>query len=153
MKSLKKITNCREAGFSLVEVTVAVGLMAFCLVAMLGVLPVGLMQERSSVDKQTATQVLAAVESDFLNSTVAGSETTLYKIRRSVGEEGSFYVDGSMQHTDQAADAEYNVWYRIVGQTGNPGDARMHLFVGRVRPDGLAQQNVVAEGIAQRRLN
>ncbi len=137
-----------NAAFSLVEVTIAVGLMSFCLVAMLGMLPVGLMQERGSSDKIAAMQVLTAVESDFQNS-VANGVTTQYKINSAV-DEGSFYVDHAFRHTEQKANADFNVWYRIAG----PEDARrMHLFVGRVRPDGLAQLNVVIEGIAQRRLN
>jgi len=140
------------AAFSLVEVTIAVGLMAFCLVAMLGVLPVGLMQERGSADKLAAMQVLTAVESDFQNSADSGL-TTQYKIDPEVGGEGSFYVDHSFRHTEQQADAEFNVWYRIVGASGSQEAKRMHLFVTRVRPDGLAQLNVVVEGIAQKRLN
>lgn len=140
------------AAFSLVEVTIAVGLMAFCLVAMLGVMPVGLMQERGSADKIAAMQVLTAVESDFQNSSGTGL-TTRYKIDPEVGGEGSFYVDHAFQHTEQQANAEFNVWYRIVGEPGNQAGKRMHLFVGRVRPDGLAQLNVVVEGIAQKRLN
>ena len=138
-----------QAAFSLVEVTMAMGLMAFCLVAMLGMLPVGLKQERDSNDQLTAMQVLTAVENDF--QTVLNGATGRYHINTSSASGGSFYVDSAMDYTTQSAGAAYNVVYSFPGAGGNQPD-RMHVFVARIRPGNLAQQNVVAEGIAQSRL-
>lgn len=144
--------NTRQAGgFSLVEVTMAVGLVSFCLVAMLGVLPVGLKQERGSTEQMAAMQVLAAVGSDFQNL-AAGGKTAQYDIETKAGEEGSFFVDGSGERTEQEADAAYSVWYRIAGAAGSQAALRMHMFVSVVRPGDLTAQNVVVEGIAQQRL-
>lgn len=54
-----------RAGFSLVEVTLALGLVAFCLVALLGLLHAGLRQERTSIDQTQATHILDAVKDSF----------------------------------------------------------------------------------------
>jgi uncharacterized protein (TIGR02598 family) len=141
----------RAGGFSLVEVTMAVGLVSFCLVAMLGVLPVGLKQERGSTEQLAAMQVLAAVGSDFRNF-ASGGETTQYAIKTGAGEEGTFYVDGTGARTEQAAEAAYSVWYRVAGEAGSQAARRMHMYVSLVRPGNLIAQNVVVEGIAQQRL-
>lgn len=55
----------REAGFSLVEACMAIGLVAFCLVALLGLFQIGLSQERQAVDQVRATHILAAVSDEF----------------------------------------------------------------------------------------
>jgi len=50
-----------SAGFSLVEVALALGLLAFSLVAMLGVFPVGVTQSASSVDETRGIQLAHSV--------------------------------------------------------------------------------------------
>ena len=130
----------------------ALGLMSFCLVAMLGMLPVGLRQERDSTDKMAAMQVLAAVGSDFQNTTTDSGETVQYSIPTGAGTTGSFFVDQACERTERQADAEYNVWYKVDDAVGSQAAPRMHVYVARVRPGALAQQSVVAEGIAQKRL-
>lgn len=70
----------RHRAFSLVEVTIAIGLVSFCLVAMLGVLPVGLSQERKSTDQTLATQALSAVVADFQNAATNATNTPAYNV-------------------------------------------------------------------------
>lgn len=151
--SIRKYTfggNLFRRAFSLVEVTMALGLVAFCLVAMMGMLPVGLMQARESSEQLAATQVLTAVGSDFQNSAMTGP-TAQYGIANAEGD-GEFFVDSSCKRTDRAADAEYHVWYKITGEAGSQAALRMHLFIARALPGDLAQRNVVVEGIVQKRL-
>jgi len=68
----------KNQAFSLVEVVMAIGLMSFCLVAMMGMLPVGLAQERKSTDQMQALQALSAIASDFRNAPVGSTETPVY---------------------------------------------------------------------------
>jgi len=58
----RRVPRSRRSGFSLIEVAMAVALIAFCLVALLGLLHVGLRQERTSIDQTQATHVLDAVK-------------------------------------------------------------------------------------------
>jgi uncharacterized protein (TIGR02598 family) len=58
----------RDSGFSLVEVVIAMGIAAFCLVAMLGLLPSGLKQVKISSEETAATALLAAVVADLRNT-------------------------------------------------------------------------------------
>ena len=46
------------AGFSLVEVVLALGVAAFCLIAVLGMLPVGLKTQQASVGQTKANAII-----------------------------------------------------------------------------------------------
>ncbi len=53
------------AGFSLVEVTLALGVAAFCLVAVLGLLPTSLRTQQASIQQTTANQIISTIFSDL----------------------------------------------------------------------------------------
>ena len=70
-----KIDSTPPAGFSLVEVTLALGLAGFCLVAMLGLIPAG-MRNVATASEQTATVgILGSIISD-LKGTPSGTATS-----------------------------------------------------------------------------
>ena len=56
-----KIRSRSTAGFSLIEIVLAIGVAAFCLIAVLGLLPVALKTQQASVQQTTATQILSQV--------------------------------------------------------------------------------------------
>ncbi len=49
------------AAFSLVEITLALGVAAFCLIAVLGMLPVALKTQQASVQQTTADEIISQV--------------------------------------------------------------------------------------------
>jgi uncharacterized protein (TIGR02598 family) len=51
--------------FSLIEVTLAVGVAAFCLIAVFGLMPVGVQANRNATSQTTATSIIAAVVADL----------------------------------------------------------------------------------------
>ena len=53
------------AAFSLVEVTLALGIAAFCLVAVIGIIPVGVQTNRNATSQTAATNIMAAVIADL----------------------------------------------------------------------------------------
>src|SRR6266542_3377646 len=53
------------AAFSLVEVTLAIGIAAFCLIAVLGLLPVALTIQQASIQQTTATAILSTTAADL----------------------------------------------------------------------------------------
>ena len=79
-------TNSRQAGFSLVEVILAVGILAFCICTLLGVMLVGLRENKTAASQSSANSILSTVVSDLRatpHATPPGSsaETSyLYKI-------------------------------------------------------------------------
>ena len=53
------------AGFSLVEVTLALGVAAFCLITVFGLMAVGLMTQQASVRQTTATAIISQIVADL----------------------------------------------------------------------------------------
>jgi hypothetical protein len=68
--SMKNSWNMKQplsnvAAFSLVEVTLALGVAAFCLIAVLGLLPTSLKTQQSSIQQTTANQIISTIFSDL----------------------------------------------------------------------------------------
>ena len=59
----------RTAGFSLVEVTLALGVAAICLIVLMGLLPAGVKTQQNSIQQTTANQILSQICS-FLRADV-----------------------------------------------------------------------------------
>ncbi len=69
LKSIKCDLAVRAvSGFSLVEVTLSLGIAAFCLIAVIGIIPVGVQTNRNATSKTRATNVMAAVVADLRSS-------------------------------------------------------------------------------------
>jgi uncharacterized protein (TIGR02598 family) len=81
-------------GFSLVEVVLALGVVSFCLVALMGILPVGFVQEKKSTDQLLNLQVLSAVATDFQSAASGTTNTTRYGI--SIPAVGSLVSTGTL---------------------------------------------------------
>jgi uncharacterized protein (TIGR02598 family) len=64
------------AGFSLVEVVVALALTTFCLLTLLGLLSVGNLNNVSILDQTAATSLASAVISDLRTTPVTGASST-----------------------------------------------------------------------------
>src|SRR3989442_823320 len=63
------------ASFSLVEITLALGIAAFCLIALFGLMPVGLKTDQSAIRQTTANGILSAIVAD-LRATPLTSNTS-----------------------------------------------------------------------------
>lgn len=68
--------------FSLVEVTLAIGIAAFCLVSIFGLLPAGLNGNQASVRETAASRLTAAIASDLRATSESGgaANSPLYEI-------------------------------------------------------------------------
>jgi hypothetical protein len=53
------------AAFSLIEVTLAIGVAAFCLIAVIGLIPVGVQTNRNATSQSAAINIMAAVIGDL----------------------------------------------------------------------------------------
>ena len=65
--SLSKMKHAvgQTAAFSLAEVAIALGVAAFCLVAVLGMLPVGLKTQQASVNQTVANAIMSQIVDDL----------------------------------------------------------------------------------------
>jgi uncharacterized protein (TIGR02598 family) len=87
--------SCRNlffAGFSLVEVTFALGVAAFCLLALFGLLPLGLQANQNSIAQTAAASVLSSVITDLRATPKTSLTSSQYEI--TFGAAKSLYFDG-----------------------------------------------------------
>ena len=124
---MKTRSNC---AFSLVEVTLALGIAAFCLIAVFGLVPVGVQTNRNATSQTTATNILSSVVSDIRASPKGNTTTAKYKIRRSKSNQTTVCFDGEGQPDPlgglignvpcRAGNWRYRLYLRIYPLTAPP---------------------------------
>jgi type II secretory pathway pseudopilin PulG len=94
-----KLRSRLIAGFSLVELTLALGIAAFCLIAVFGLVPVGVQTNRNATSQTAATNILSSVVSDLRASPPGQGFSAKYRISRSKSSRTVLYFDGQGQPT------------------------------------------------------
>ena len=85
------------AAFSLVELTLAVGIAAFCLIAVFGLIPVGVQTNRNATSQTAATNILSSVVSDIRASPPGQTTSAKYQINRAKPSNTTVCFDGQGQ--------------------------------------------------------
>ena len=105
------------AAFSLVEVTLALGIAAFCFVAVFGLMPVGVQTNRNATSQTAATNIMAAMVSDLRAVPKANTTSTQFGI--TFGTNTTLYFDGTGQFTTSLSpNSRYQLnvtWYGSSG--------------------------------------
>src|SRR6266571_3426648 len=70
----------RVHAFSLVELTLALGVAAFCLLAVFGLMPIGVQTNRSSTSQTAAANIMAAVVADLRGTPKANTISAQFGI-------------------------------------------------------------------------
>lgn len=73
-----------EAGFSLVEVSIALGIAAISLLSVLGLLPIGTSTNRNAIEQTRAASIARAIVSDLRSTPSSSSSSPLYKLTPAV---------------------------------------------------------------------
>jgi uncharacterized protein (TIGR02598 family) len=92
-----KNVRCCVAAFSLVEVTLALGVAAFCLIAVFGLVPLGVQTNRNSTSQTAATDIVAAVVADLRATPTANSTSSQFGV--TFGANRTLYFDSAGQFT------------------------------------------------------
>jgi uncharacterized protein (TIGR02598 family) len=112
--------NCSRSsrsGFSLAEVTLALGIAAFCLIAVFGLMPVGVQTSRNATSQTAATNILAAVVADLRATPNTINTSSQFAI--TFGTNKTLYFDGSGQFTTSiGADSRYQANVTWNGSSG-----------------------------------
>ena len=100
----KQITSA----FSLVEVTLALGIAAFCLITIIGLVPVAVLTNRNATSQTTATNIMSSVVAD-LRATPKSTDTSA-QFAIEFGTARRLYFDGSGQFsTSLQTNSRYQV--------------------------------------------
>ncbi len=139
-----KFSRCLQDGFSLVEVTLALALAAFGLVAVVGLIPTGLQQVKQSSAESVAVNILSKLVSDVRNSPTSGTNAAI-PIRSATTGKAYFDVNGRFLGTSGATpDSIYAVSWQVREKNSTTGvPANVHLAVCwpavSSTPTGLAE--------------
>src|SRR5438874_6748048 len=103
----------RVHAFSLVELTLALGVAAFCLLAVFGLMPLGVQTNRNATSQTAATNIVAAVVADLRGTPKTATTSTQFGI--TFGTNATLYFDSSGQFTASlGANSRYRLnvtWY------------------------------------------
>lgn len=103
-----KLFARRAFAFSLVEVTLALGVAAFCLIAVFGLMPVGVQTNRNATSQTAATNIMAAVVADLRATPTTSTTSSQFAI--TFGTARTLYFDGAGQFTTSlGANSRYQV--------------------------------------------
>ena len=107
--------NKKAHGFSLVEVTIALGIAAFCLIALFGLLPVGINSTAVATQQTIATSLLASVASDLRAIPNQTTTTGRFKIDVSTpGLKSIFINEDGTTNPSASADFRYRLTYNVI---------------------------------------
>ncbi len=114
-------------GFSLVEVTLALGIAAFCLIAILGLIPVGLNSTQTALEQTQASNIISAIVADMKQAPVgpsAARNTTRFTIAipSATAQMRYFKYGGDGVLATTKAEARYQV--QITYNTGTVSDRK-----------------------------
>ena len=109
-----------ERGFSLIEVCLAIGIVAFAMIPIIGIMPVGLNTFRNSIDASVGSQIVQRVIDDEQQmdfpSLVATSGSSSYRYFDTLGNE---IIAGQQQPGNLPQ--VYTVQVTVTGTTTLPG--------------------------------
>src|SRR5438034_3041702 len=98
----------KAAGFSLVEIVLALGVAGFCLVAIVGLMPVGVQTNRNANSQTAATNIMAAIVAD-LRSTPAAATTSPHFAITFDTEKTLFFGASGQASTSLGPDSRYRL--------------------------------------------
>lgn len=99
-----------STGFSLVEVTLALGIAAFCLIALLGLLPLGMQTNQSSISQTAAASMLSSVVADLRATPKTSATSSQYDITFGTAKILYFDAEGrGLAPSDLTANPRYRL--------------------------------------------
>ncbi len=101
-------SNSKVAAFSLVELVLALGVAAFCLFAVFGLMPVGMQTNRNAASQTAATNIIAVIVADLRTTPAAATTSPQFAI--TFGTDKRLYFDASGQaSTSLTPDSRYQL--------------------------------------------
>lgn len=131
------------AGFSLVEVTLALGVAGFCLITLFALLPLGLQANRIALSQTEAASMLSSIVTDLRATPKTSLTSQQYDI--TFGSEKLLYIDDqgrSVSPTNPIAAPRYKV--AITFPAGPPGEFAPTWAHIKITWPALADSNTTA---------
>jgi len=117
---MKRFAHLASA-FSLVEVTLALGVAAFCLIAVFGLLPVGVQTNRNGTSQTAATNIIAAVAADLRATPKTSATSSQFGITFGTNPPPLYFDAAGQFTTSLSANSRYqlNITWNPSAPTGS----------------------------------
>lgn len=102
------MTTRRSSGFSLVEVTIALGVVAVSLLTLFALIPVGLKTNQNSISQTAATSIMTSVLADMGATPKAAATSTQFAVTFGAAKTLYFDAEGSSS-ASPTANSRYRV--------------------------------------------
>lgn len=102
MKKLSTVYPISRRAFSLVEVTLAMGLTSFALMAILGLMPIGFSSMRQAMDSTQESQIMREIRAKV-------QQTSFALLASSFSDREFFFAESGAPTTREAGDKRYTV--------------------------------------------
>ena len=142
MKKDRLLSN----GFSLVEVTIALGIVAFVLMALFALLPIGLNLVRESSEEGVAANILSGLASDLKNSGATETVAAVHQIPIGSVGTGVVYFDmaGRLLEGAPTNSAGFKATWSVRSRdvtNGIPSNVHLHVSwpAGAEKPTGFVE--------------
>ncbi len=104
-----KFRRHSKSAFSLVEVTLALGVAGFCLTAIFGLLPVGVNTNKAAIAQTSAMNLLTSVVSDLRSTLPVSSRSPRFSISTTTSTPTVVYLSEDGSAVTSQADARYRL--------------------------------------------
>ena len=103
-----RVCDSNSHAFSLVELVIALGVAAFCLIAVFGLMPVGMQTNRNAAAQTAATNIISVIVADLRTTPAAATTSPQFAI--TFGTDKTLYFDASGQSsTSLTPDSRYQL--------------------------------------------
>ena len=109
---MKPAMNRKIAGFSLVEVTLALGVAGFCLLSIFGLLPLAFNLNRTAIEQTAANSILSGIIADMRATSPTANGTNQqysFAIPSTASTNKPLYFNSDRQEVPNAAQGRYRV--------------------------------------------
>jgi uncharacterized protein (TIGR02598 family) len=120
-----KAATHHVASFSLIEITIALGVASFCLIAVFGLLPVGVQTNQTSFSQASAASILSAVTDDL--RATPRSVATSVQFGITFGSPTTLFFDGQGKPVP-LTDARYRLAITFATNPAGPNAATFALL-------------------------
>jgi uncharacterized protein (TIGR02598 family) len=132
------------SGFSLVEVTLALGVVVFCLLTIMGLLALGINSTQTSAVQTSATNILTAVSADLQSTPNITAAYSPASARGSIAETSPIYGITVPASGTTASATPTTIYIGEDGQTvASPGSALYRLTVWTTGSTTTTQETLI----------
>jgi len=124
---MKRISHGMGA-FSLVEVTMALGIAAFCLLAIFGLLPVGMKSHQNAIEQTAVAGIATGIMADLRTTPATNSTSPNYNIAIPTNTKLYLREDGSATSAS-GTDSKYLAWVSFSVPPQPRAATMVHLLI------------------------